>query len=155
MSSCLLLIGVAAISLAVLPASARLGETKQEVDTRYGDGKDVTGTDPNAKLIKGAQQFFYHPPSGEVNVIFYEGKSVSERILLKNVATRKADAQAILDANAQGSHWTFREKENRWRRTDQKAVAWFFGPEWLFLSDAAYLKACEKDKGSGPSVSGF
>jgi hypothetical protein len=139
-------------------AHARLGESMQELNARYGASEEITGKDPHAKLLPGAREFKWRRDSGEVVVIVHEGKSVSERIQLPSKATKEADAGVVRDANANGSRWSFKEREKQWRRVDGKAIAYWFNHEWFFVTDAAYEKASQKVKDSPssvPSVSGF
>src|SRR5688572_19759383 len=97
-----------AVFLILFPtAHARLDESKEQLDTRYGAAEDITGKDERAVLLPGARQFKWKRPTGEVLVTVYRGKSVCEKIQLSNKTTKDADAKVILDANANGSRWTY------------------------------------------------
>ncbi len=137
---------VAALLLPLASAHARLGETTAELEARYGPGKVDDKPSVMVTLLPGAQAIRFERPSGKVNVVIFQGKSVSERATLDNEATRKADTETLLKAYAGDSHWTYREKEKRWHRNDGKAVAYFYNANWFVVMDTDYAKACEKEK---------
>jgi|GEM_PF-6469714 len=137
---------LAALLLPLAGAHARLGETTAELEARYGPGKVDDKPSVMVTLLPGAQGIRFEPPSGKVNVVIFQGKSVCERVVLENKNTRKADTETLLKAYAGDSHWTYREKEKRWHRNDGKEVAYFYNADWFVVTDTEYAKACEKEK---------
>ena len=107
------LITVTFALLAALPAQARIGETSEEIDARYGQGQKSADRlkNPETGTWKYSKGGFF------IEVIFFNGKSIWEMFNRKDKVITDDDIKDILKVNsAPGTSWQFSGKEHQWRR---------------------------------------
>ena len=136
MRSALIIILAASLSL-ITTVQARIGESKSEIDQRYGPGIPV-----DRPLVLGGTAFIYttydDAQSGKASlcttrimVHFWKDKSALETYAQQVVGAQKeilpAKVKYLLDVNAGGSEWQpVHDSENKktWKRADGQLLAW-------------------------------
>ena len=99
-------------------ASANLGQTPQQVEARYGTGKEVLAEAP----AEGAKAFLFHRMA--ILVEYWKGTSCSEQYQKSDKsAITEAEANAILAASAGAATWRQTPEDTR-MRTDKAAIAY-------------------------------
>ena len=147
-----LLIGLMiATFLAAGSVSARVGETQQQITTRYGVGKIAQN-----QRLAGAETFEYRKDDFYVEVVMLDGKSVLE-IYAHTKGTTDEVIKELLKVNHRaGAAWRFHRKPNRWERGGTPKLAafrWPGHPDFFCIKD---LKACEAaEKKFNPGTSGL
>ena len=123
----LILASLAAV-VVVLPAHARLGETVDEIATRYGSS--TTGLIPVEYVRRdyGETQAWYEKDDVKLLVVFKNGKSRYELLSSKDPAAKLSHSvvTAFLDANSGASTWLAPKETpagTNWARTDGGARA--------------------------------
>jgi hypothetical protein len=107
-----------ALAVSTTSAFARIGETRQEIDKRYGDGKRS-----DTQRLEGAETIKYHFNNFEVEVVFHDNKSTKE-IFHGTLVT--SDIKSILKANAGEQAWHYDGMNHRWERSgDPKYIGYF------------------------------
>lgn len=121
------------LMLAISPTWARLGETAEECDARYGKPTTVE------KESDGIPNRTYQYGDFLVKVAFIDGKSVCEEFKKtgKNLLTME-EAQRLLEVNKQGSDWVLKDDlddatPESWMRVDGDAKAWTIGNPKCFI----------------------
>lgn len=104
-------------------ADARLGETKEQCERRYGEVSDITA---NPKL----NGYFYIKNNYTIVAYFIEG--VCQRIDYtkedysgRKVPLSEKEIEVFLSSNAQNSKWIAID-DNQWARKDEKAIAIYY-----------------------------
>jgi hypothetical protein len=111
------LAGLAAAS----PAWARLGETEEQCEKRYGKPSVFTDPFPNRPTIPGEaapaqnvdKQLLYNTPSAEVLVGFIDGKAASVQYMFNSTNDQPPSRltgqfiDALLRANAPSASWLY------------------------------------------------
>jgi hypothetical protein len=140
-------------SLAVATANARIGETTQEITTRYGEGRK------SGDRLKspGAETWKYSKSGFSIEVIFVNGKSVWEMFERKDKTITDDDIKDLLKVNSlPGASWRFDKKENRWERGGKPKLVAFREPghgDFFSIKDLEAASAAEKL--GKPDKSGF
>ena len=147
------LIAMTAAALAVtVAAQARVGETADEIATRFGKGKKA-----QTQRLAGAETFEYEKNDFYVEVVILDGKSVME-IYAHRKGTTDDVIKELLKANTINNEtaWRFDRKENRWERGGTPKLVgfrWPGHPDFFCIKDP---KACEAaEKKNKPSASGL
>ena len=118
----LLLVMMMALSNA---AFAKLGETPQEIEARYGKPK-ASGTDENDHLVWRR----YLHQDYEITVRFIEGKSACEKLIHKDESQKFPDVECLGLGKAISG-------ETNWNLLDRKGVAtaWVSGDTIVLRSE--------------------
>jgi hypothetical protein len=135
---------------ATLSASARVGETQQEINARYG-----TGGLSDIQRMPGAETYKFMKGDFQVEVVIYEGKSVWE-IFQRQTGDKNitdAEIKEILNAYKEGGRtWFYDQRLKRWDRSNKPkyvAYRWPGHEDYLCIKDLAVCDALEKgNKGS-------
>ena len=99
-------------------AFANLGQTPQQVEARYGPGKEVLAETP----AESAKAYSFHRMA--ILVEYWKGTSCSEQYQkVDKSAITEAEANAILAASAGPATW-HQTPEDTWVRTDKAAIAY-------------------------------
>jgi len=144
------LIAALAIGAAVTSATARVGETQQEITARYGAGQLS-----DLQRQAGAETFIYRKENFQIEVVMSEGKSVWE-IIQRQDGDRVITDDEIKDIlngyKDAGRTWFFDKRDKRWIRSGQPkyiAYRWPGHEDYLCIKDQAACEALEKkNKGS-------
>ncbi len=141
------------------PALARLGETGDQIVTRYG--QPLSEIDQKAEGAKLALVFITFQKNGfEVDVTLSDGASVAESFRkLNGEALSIGEVRTLLNSNAQGYGWEApveAEDQKKWTR-DDGAVATLTGGRILNLASKQLLvqKSVAKKLEHQPSLEGF
>ena len=125
------------LALIATSAHARIGETREEITLRYGEGKK-----DDAPRIPGTERFNYSKNGFDIEVMFAAGKSVMEVFHRKDKEITDDDIKGLLKVTAASQSWTFNKKNNQWMRRDRKVRA-FRQPghsDYFFIQDTAAVK---------------
>jgi len=119
-------------------AFSQLGETPQEVQARYGPGKNHGARFRNGVSIKYGTKGF------EIDVHFLDGKSVAEQF--KKHSGGKWSDQEILDflkTYPMDGGWTYSEPERLWYNANKVTVAFREPghPDWFWIEDREKVRA--------------
>ena len=102
--TCLFLAVVATLSLAVREATARLGETFEQCNQRYGAPSSSTSLFP---VLAGAPNRQYNYQGWRISVAFLKGQAAKLRYSKLNSGKIEEDEfQAIIKGNAGGGSWS-------------------------------------------------
>lgn len=129
-----------------LTAHARIGETQQEIATRYGEGQKS-----NSRLKSpGAETWKYSKGGFSIEVIYVNGKSIWELFERKDKVITDDDIKDLIKVNAlSGASWRYDKKEQRWERGGTpKLVAYREPghPDFFSIKDVEAFKAAEKQR---------
>lgn len=132
----------------VSQANARLGETMEQCEKRYGEYYDFT-TD---QKLNG---YFYMKNDYKVVAYFIEG--VCQRIDYGKENSSggkeplgKKEIEVFLSSNAQNSEWVVISDSN-WARKDEKAVALYYESEYYFvITTTTWIK--DQEQGENTEV---
>ena len=95
-------------------AYGRLGETRKQIDKRYGQG-----TRSETQRLEGAETIKYYFGNLEIEVVFHDDKSIWE--IFHNPQNRPIstrDIKMLLEANAGGGHtWEYEGMSHGWKRS--------------------------------------
>ena len=130
---------VIALAVSTTGAFARIGETRQEIDKRYGDGKRS-----DIQRLEGAETIKYHFNNFQVEVVFHDNKSIWEIFQRQDRLIESDDYRMLLKANAgEGKTWHYYRLNHRWERSgDPVYIAYLWpGHEDFFCIED--VKACE------------
>jgi len=124
-------------------AFARLGETREQIDKRYGQG-----TRSETQRLEGAETIKYHFDSFEVEVVFHDNKSIRE--IFHNpqshlISTR--DIKMFLKANADHRHrWQYQGMNHGWERSGRPkyiACLWPGHEDYFCVEDVKAIEAIQ------------
>lgn len=169
------LLQVVAYSCLVFPAVclARLGETEEQLERRYG--RPFYQTTDRANMPPGGEKRLnYLKDNITVHVTLHQGRSVSEgyefndskRDPLPIEGDVVDTAEAILEASSQGHEWRRNPAPQRinpgilhvWQRSDgnASAVVWRNKTNMLEVTDTEFMKESNRARKAGASgASGF
>jgi hypothetical protein len=145
-------LSILTLSLLVVSATsafARIGESRPEIDQRYGEGKRA-----DMQRLEGAETMKYHFSNYEIEVVFHDNKSIWE-IFHQNL--NAANIKTILKANAgEGRTWHYDGMNHRWERSGTPK---FIGYRWPGHEDYFCIEdvnACEAmQNGSAGDLNGL
>lgn len=165
-------ITVIAAGVAFSAVSARVGETKQEIDVRYGAGEKS-----NIQRLPGAETFKYLKNNFQIEVVMLNGKSIWEIFQRKDKLITDDDIKDLLKANvalpensdansSKSSSWTepngetkrtwyFNRQKQRWERSGKPrfvAYRWPGHEDYFCIKD---VEACDAQEAKAQGVSGF
>lgn len=132
---------IAALTLSLAPcASARVGETSQEIIARYGAGKKSK----DRLSAPGAETFRHEKNGFFIDVVIVGGKSIMEVIHRKDRIITDEDIKALLKLyDSSSTNWRFDRREKRWERGGKPKLVAYREPghdDFLCIKD---LEACE------------
>jgi hypothetical protein len=135
-------------------AQARVGETRAEIQTRYGDGR------LGGKRVRGTENYKFEKNGFEIEVSFKSEKSIYEMFHRKDQTITDDDIKELLKVNATKTNaWRFDKRENRWERGGKpKLVAYREPghPDYFVVKDLeACLEAEKADKTDKSKTEGF
>lgn len=118
---------------------ARVGETREEIKARYGDGKRS-----EMQRLDGAETIKYSFKNFQIEVVFYDDKSVWEIVHRQDKLIDKDDVRLLLKANSmKDSTWRFNRLGNRWERSGTPMIIGYFWPGHEDYFSVEDVKACE------------
>ena len=127
------------VCLTGMSAQARIGETKAQIDVRYGDGHKIRDR------IKGpgATTFQYKKNNYTIEVVFVDDKSILEVLHRDDKDITDDDIKDIIKLNQEASSWSYDRKDQVWKRRDKKLEAFREPghPQFLFIQDIAAVTA--------------
>ncbi|RYD85462.1 MAG: hypothetical protein EOP84_02435 [Verrucomicrobiaceae bacterium] len=104
--------------LQVIPASARLGETKEQLIVRYGEPiKPIKPVADRGRIIAHVMYFRFN--GFLVDATLFDGVCHGEDFHFTSEPQRIAVLPAILEANAGGKQWVV-DKPGSWGREDRQ-----------------------------------
>lgn len=130
-------------------SQARVGETTQEINTRFGPG-----TKSKDRLsAPGVETFQYEKAGFTIEVVIFKGKSIWEIFQRKGQTISDDDIKELLKLyDTSSTSWRFDRRDSRWERSGKpKLIAsrWPGHEDFFFIKD---IEACEtaekKAKGS-------
>jgi hypothetical protein len=131
-----------AVLLAQMSAHARVGETREEIANRYGEGKKM----PTQRLA-GTESFEYSKSGFVVEVVILDGKSLME-IYSRKEGTSDEAIKELLKVNTPiGTAWRFDKKAGRWERSGVPQLVgyrWPGHPDFFCIKDLKAYEAAEK-----------
>ena len=140
---------LAALVVTANSAFARLGETRQQIDKRYGEGKRC-----DYQRLDGAETIMYHFNNFQIEVVFHDDKSIWE---IFHNSPKLSDIKTLLKANAgEKGTWRYDGTNHRWERSgDAKFIGYLWpGHEDYFCIED--VKACEAvHNGEAGELNGF
>lgn len=130
-------------------AFARLGETREEIEKRYGKG-----TRSDIQRLEGAETMKYFYNNFQIEVAFHDNKSIWEIFHQGNrISTR--DIKMLLKANAgDGLTWQFKSMNHGWERSGSPKYIGYLWPgheDFFCIED---VKAIETIQNSDASETG-
>jgi len=143
---------LAALVAATTSAFARIGETRQEIDKRYGEGKR-----DDIQRLDGAESIKYHFSNYQIEVVFHDNKSIWEIFQRQDRVIESDDIRIFLKANAgDGRTWHYDRLNHRWERSGDPLYIGYLWPgheDFFCIED---VKACEAIQNSDASdLKGF
>jgi hypothetical protein len=130
---------LAAFVLSTASAFARIGETREQIDKRYG-----AGTHSDYQRLDGAETIKYHFNNFQVEVVFDGGKSIWEIFHRLDRGMDAGDIKMVLKANAgEGHAWHSDRLNHRWNRTGSPQLIGYLWPgheDFFCIED---VKACD------------
>ena len=118
---------------------ARIGETRQEIDKRYGEGKLS-----DYQRLEGTETIKYHFKNFQVEVVFHDNKSIWEIVQRQDRLIDTSDCKTLLKANvSNGQTWHFDRLARRWERSGSPLYIGYLWPgheDYFCIED---VKACE------------
>jgi hypothetical protein len=131
-----------ALVVSTTSAFARLGETREEIDKRYGEGKRS-----DTQRLEGTETIKYNFNNFEIEVVFHDKKSVWE------IFHPTKDMSSVLKAYADDGHtWHYNDTIHIWERSgDQKyiASAWAGHEDYFCIEDVKAIEAIQDSNLSG------
>lgn len=125
---------------------ARVGETKTEIEARYGNG-DKSG---NRVKAEGAESWTYKKAGFIIEVEIIDGKSVHEVLQGDGKFISDEDIKAVMKLyDSPSTTWRFDKKENRWKRSGKpklEAYRYPGHPDFFVIRDAEVCDAAEKKR---------
>jgi hypothetical protein len=137
------------LAVTATSAFARIGETRQEIDKRYGGGQRS-----DIQRLEGAETIKYHFNNLEIEVVFHNNESIWE---IFHQSPNSAYIKILLKANAgDGQTWHYDGMNHRWERSGgPKCIGYYWpGHEDYFCIEN--VKACEEMQNSAAGdLNGF
>ncbi len=128
-----------ALVLFTTSAFARLGETREQIDKRYGEG-----TRSDIQRLEGAETIKYHFNNFQIEVVLHDNKSIWE-ICHGNINTR--DIKMFLKANADDGHtWHYEGKSHQWERSGSPnyiGYSWPGHEDFFCIQDVKAIEAIQ------------
>jgi hypothetical protein len=141
----------ALLLVATAAAQARVGETQQQIATRYGDGKKA-----KIQRLAGADTYEYRKDGFYVEVVLLDGKSVWEIYAHEKGTTDEVIKELLKVNSTPEANWHFDKKANRWERGGTPMLVGYRFPgheDFFCIKD---LKACDAaEKKNKPGVGGL
>jgi hypothetical protein len=113
---------VATMLLVIAAASAqcRIGETLEELNARFGEGKK------NSQKIrmKGHDQWYFEKDGIGVQCVMTDDACVMEVFHRVGAEITDRDIKEILKSEGDGHGWGFDQRTKRWTRSDYNLVAY-------------------------------
>ncbi len=129
---------LAAFILSSASAFARIGETREQIDKRYG-----TGTHSDYQRLDGTETIKYHFNNYQVEVVFNDNKSIWEIYQRQGRLIDATDLRMLMKANADGKTWHSDRLNHRWNRTGSPQLIGYLWPgheDYFCIED---VKACD------------
>jgi hypothetical protein len=139
---------LAAFILSTASAFARLGETREQIDKRYGEGKPS-----DTQRLEGAKTIKYHFNNFEVEVVFRDDKSIWE--IFHNpqghlISTR--DSKMFLKGNSDDGHpWQYEGMNHGWERSGNPKYIGYLWPgheDYFCIEDVKAVEAIQNSNAS-------
>ncbi len=141
--------------VAVCPAHGRVGETKEQIDQRYGAGQVS-----DIQRLQGAETFKYLKGNFQIEVVIYQGKSIWEIFQRHDVEITDADIKEILKASTEKTDssafdistgpektWHFNQTKKLWERSGEPKLVGYRWPgheDYFCVKDIAACDGLEK-----------
>jgi hypothetical protein len=134
-----LLIGIAVVSISILHAQARIGETRAQIAARYGNGKAIR------ERLPETVQMEYHKNGFTIQIVFFNDRSIWELFKRDDTQITDGDIDGLLEIFAAG-HWTWDERSRAWISPDRKLQAdrQPGHPDFLSVRDMQTVTAIEE-----------
>ncbi|MGC3992202.1 MAG: hypothetical protein QM796_21410 [Chthoniobacteraceae bacterium] len=133
-----------ALGMFTSSASARIGETAEQILTRYGQGKKVE----DRLIATGAETWKYDKGDFNIEVVFINGVSAWEIFSRKGKLLSDDDIKDLLKVNTiEATSWRYDRRENRWERGGRPKLFAYKEPghpEQFSIRDPALIEAAEK-----------
>jgi hypothetical protein len=127
-------------------AFARLGETRDEIDKRYGQG-----TRSDIQRLEGAETFKYQFNDFQVEVVFHDNKSIWEIFHQGHIISTR-DIKMLLKANTDDGHvWQYRGMNHRWVRSGSPQASGYLWPgheDFFCIEDVSAVAAIQNSDAS-------
>lgn len=128
---------------------ARVGETRQQIDTRYGQG-----TKTNDRLTApGVETWKFDKAGYQIEVILLNGKSIWEVFHRKGQLISDEDVKGLIDLyDTTTTNWRFDRKDKQWKRSGKPkliAYRWPGHEDYFCIKDVDACEAAEKGRGAG------
>jgi len=133
-------LAVFAMALAsTLTAHARIGETRAQIDARYGNGKQIRDRLPETVQLE------YHSGGFTIDVVFFNDRSVWELFKREDTLITDGDIDRVLNVLAVG-RWRWDEKMCCWISPDgtMSASRQPGHPDFLSTKDIEKVKEIEE-----------
>jgi hypothetical protein len=115
---------IAAFILSTASAFARIGETREQIDKRYGQG-----VHSDYQRLDGAETIKYHFNNFQVEVVFHDGKSIWEIFQRQNRLIDTSDIKMLMKANAgEGHTWHYDGVSRQWERSGSPQFIGYLWP---------------------------
>lgn len=162
-------LGLALSLLLVFDSQGRIGENKEQVDSRFGKPVDSVSRSPETQksLVGKADNMFLYKTNGYVICVFFKDKnsyaeSYQHDAQIKFNTLTDEQAANFLSANSNGMTWSAVELKNgeyqkAWRREDA-AIAFIdlLRTSFVVLSAEAFKDAlADKENEEKKALSGF
>jgi len=135
--------------LSICGAFGRVGETREQIEKRYGEGKRY-----EIQRLQGTETMVYHLNDTQVEVVFSDNKSIWEIFH----PTRPEDIRLWLKANAEdGKTWHYDGLNDRWERSGTPLLigyAWPGHEDFFCIKDVKAVEAVQ-NSGTGNDLKGF
>jgi len=136
---------VSAFVLSTASAFARIGETREQIDKRYGQGNPS-----DYQRLNGAETIKYHFNNFQVEVVFHEGKSIWEIYQRQGRLIDARDIRMLMKANATDGHtWHYDGMRRQWERSGSpQFIGWFWpGHEDFFcIQDVKAIESVQNSE---------
>ena len=129
---------LAAFVLSTTSAFARIGETREQIDKRYGQGSHS-----DYQRLDGTETIKYHFNNFQVEVVFNDNKSIWEIYQRQGRLIDTTDTKMLMKANAAGQTWHSDRLNHRWNRTGSPQLIGYLWPgheDYFCIED---VKACD------------
>lgn len=121
---------------------ARVGETKEKIEARYGNGEE------SGIKAEGAESWTYKKAGFIIEVEFIDGKSVHEVLQGDGKFISDEDVNAVMKLyDTPSTTWRFDKKTNRWKRSGKpklEAYRYPGHPDFFVIRDVEVCDAAEK-----------
>jgi hypothetical protein len=120
-------------------AAARIGETRQEIDKRYGEGKRS-----DIQRLEGAETIKFQFDNFQVEVVFHDNKSIWEIVQRHDRLIDSGDIRSLLKANSTDDRtWHFYRLKHRWERSGSPLYTAYLWPGHEDFFCIENVGACE------------